>query len=269
MIVSKYCSTKEIYEKVMSRTGQQYELNEDDSRLNIAEIVDLLGCPIQYVQKVIGFKQDDKYDFKNYTVPLPCDFYKLVPGGLAVDGNPVRWRANAFHYIKDGDCCDLENLNNQNIDIFIDNWGNEFSPQANSVIDLPIVYQDVTFDINDNEITFNIKKGKVCMAYYSYPLDNEGFLLIPDTAKYKRAVTNYLIWMNDYILWRTGSLPDKVYRESKEEAGWAIAAAASELKRPDVEQLESMKNVVTRLLPHFNSYNHFFKDNQQESRKLR
>ncbi len=193
-----------------------------------------------------------------------------MPGGIAVNGNPVRWRQNSFHYLADGECCNLEDINNTALDIFIDQFGNEFSPQASVSPNLAPLFQDVTFDITNNELVFNIKEGKVCMAYWSYPIDREGYMLIPDTAKFKRAVSDYLMWKTDYILWRQGTINNAVYQESKEMKQWSIAAAASELKLPDVEQLESMKHSVVRLLPKWNSYNHFFKDlGVQESRRMR
>lgn len=269
-IVSKYVSAKEIYERVMSRTGQQYELSVEDSQLAIAEIMDILGLQNTYHQRIVGSLNDSRYAFTNYTVPLPCDFYKLMPSGIAVNGNPVRWRTNSFHYLKDSSCCNLDVLNSGTLDIFTDNFGNEFSPSIGTSSSNASIYGDVTFDINDDQITFNIKEGDACIAYLAYPLDKDGFLLIPDNAKYKRAVTNYLIWMNDYILWRQNAISDKVYQESKNESAFAIAAASSQLKMPDENQMESLKSTLIRLLPKVNSYNHFFKDlGQQESRPLR
>lgn len=256
-LITGYVSSKEVYERVMARTGQQYELNIDDSRLAIADLMDMMNLPQTYIQKVIGSKQDPIYKFTNYTVPLPCDFYRLLPAGIAVDGNPVRWRTNSFHYLKGGECCDLDTLNN-NTDIFKDNFGNEFSPQVGATNTLSALYQDVTFDISDGTITFNVKEGDVCLAYYAYPLDNDGFVMIPDNAKYKRAVANYLIWQNDYILWRQNAISDKVYQESKNESSYAIAAASSAIKMPSEYEMSSIKATLIRLLPKINHENHFY-----------
>lgn len=272
MIIPKLVSSQAAVEKFYSYTGTSNELQDDDIRLWVSEVFDLMPYYLQYIPKVIGHKQDPDYDFTNFTVPLPCDFYKLMPGGLAVDGNPVRWRQNAFHYLMSGDCCNVDNLNNTAISTFVDQFGNEFSPNisTDSLASISNLYRDVTFDITDGKIVFNTQSGKVCMAYWSYPVDNQGYLLIPDSAKYQRAVADYLIWRNDYILWRQQSISDKVYEESKRNKDWSIASAMSEMKIPDVEQIESMKNSIIRLLPRFNSYNHFFKDlGVQESRRMR
>jgi hypothetical protein len=273
MIIPKYCSIKEIFENVFRSTGQQVDITPDDATYWVYEVLQLIGYPLQYIPKVTGSKQDPVYDFTDYKIPLPCDFYKLIPGGISLNGNPVRWRTNSFHYLLDGDCCDVDSLNNTTVDVFTDNFGNSFSPEAisetNSVT-VPDRYWDVTFDINDNWITFNVKEGKVCLAYYSYPLDNEGFLMIPDDAKYKRAITNYLVWKQDYILFRQGVIPDKVYQESKAECNWAIASVAAHVKMPDVDQMQSMFNSIIRLLPHNSEYQKFFQGmGLRESRPLR
>lgn len=270
MIVYKLTSSKECVEQFYSNTGLQTELTDDDIRLWTAEIVELIGYPLQYIPKVIGHKQDSRYEFDNYSVPLPCDFHKLIPGGISVNGNQVRFSQASFHYLMAGDCCDLDTINNSTMDVFIDQFGNEFSPQASTSGTVHPAYQDVTFQIHDGRIVFNVKQGRVCLAYWSQPFDNEGYVMIPDTAKYKRAVTDYLIWKNDYILWRQGSLSDKVYAESRENKDWSISSASMEMKVPDVEQMEVIKNGVTRLLPMVNEYNKFFKSfGTNETRRFR
>lgn len=259
MIIPKLTSSKEVVEKFYNSTGTSTEIIDDEVKLNIVELFDLIEYPLMYLPKIIGYKQDPRYDFTNYKVPLPCDFFKLYPSGISVDGNPVRWRSNSFHYLMDGDCCSIDNLNRTGLELFTDQFGNEFSPSEGSTT-ADNSFRDVTFDINNDEITFNIKSGKVCMAYWAYPVDNQGFLMIPDDSKFKRACTDYLIWKNDYILWRQQLISDKVYQESRNNKDWAISSVSSHFKLPDIEQLEGMKSSLIRLIPRINSYAHQFRD---------
>lgn len=270
MIVTKLISSKEAVEKFYIDTRSQNFITPDEAKIWTAEIFDLIKYPLQYIPKVIGHKVDPAYEFTDYKVPLPCDFRAFIPGGIAVNGNPVRWATNSFHYLMDGDCCDITNLNATMLDLFRDQFGNEFSPQSTVNPNTPAILQDITFSVYGENIQFNIKEGTACIAYYSYPLDNEGFVMIPDEAKFKRALSDYLIWKHDYIQWRQGALNDAVYRESKENKLWSIAAAASELKIPDDFQLDSMKDSLIRLIPKFNARTHFYKDlGVQESRRFR
>lgn len=265
MIVPKLISSKVCIEQFYSSTGLQTELNEDDFRLWTAEVVDLIKYPLQYIPKVIGFQSNPDYHFTNYQVTLPCDFHSLIPGGIMVDGHYVKWAEDAFHYLMSGDCCDLGKLNDQKLEIFIDQFGNQFSPEVGRKVEDNC--HEITFSISNNVITFNKKEGYCCLAYYSIPLDNEGYVMIPDTAMYKRAVTDYIRWKNDYILWRQQSLSDKVFQFSDQEKCWSVSAAIAELKQPSVEQTEVMKNSIIRLTPLVTSYNRFFRDLGQQEQK--
>lgn len=270
MIVTRLVSSKECVEMFYKNTGIQTQINSDEAKHWMVEIFDLIKYPLQYIPKVTGHKQNPDYNFTNYKVPLPCDFVSFIPGGISVNGNPVRFRSSSFHNLMDGDCCDIKNFGSANLDVFRDNFGNEFSPQASLDPNSPMIFQDVTFDVYNEEIQFNIKEGKVCLAYYSYPIDNEGYIMIPDNAKFKRALVDYLIWKNDYILWRQGAISDAVYKESKANKEYSVGSAAAELKLPDDYQLDSMKDTLIRLIPKFNSKNHFYKDlGVQEQRRFR
>ncbi len=257
MIITKTISSKSCVEAMLINTKSADIINTDEVKLWTAEVFDLIGYPLQYIPKVTGHKQNPKYDYTNYKVPLPCDFLKFIPGGIVVNGYPVRWRSNSFHYLMDGDCCDIENLNKKTIDIFTDNFGNEFSPQFP---DTNAPFEDITFDVYNDEIQFNKKEGKVCLAYYAYPIDNEGFVMIPDTVRYRRAITDYLIWRTDYIMWRQGLINQDVYREALSQKNFSVGAAISESKTPDEYQLSSMRNTLVRLLPIMNAELNGYKD---------
>ena len=268
MIVTSLVSSKIVAEHFYASTGIQNEITEDDLKLWIGEVYDLIGTKGQFIKKIIGSKQDTRYEFDNYTVPLPCDFASLIPGGVIVNGQSVHWDQNSFHYLKDGDCCDLGFLNSHIIEEFTDQFGNQFSPQVGTV-DGGNDLRDVTFQIQQEAFTFNIKKGKACVAYWAYPFDNEGWIMIPNTAKYIRAVTDYVIWKYDYIQWRQQVIPRDVYMVSEENKRWGIASAANEIKMMDGDQMELMKNLITRLLPKFNEYNHRFSTSAMETRRFR
>jgi len=256
MIVPKLVSSKVCLEQFYSSTGIQTEVNEDDFRMWCSELHGIMDIPTTLIKKVIGSKSDKRYHFDNHKIPLPCDFVHLIGAGLIVNGQSVRWSQDNFHYLHPNECCDMENINYHKIETFEDQFGNQFSPDVGQPFGLDVT--DITFDIQDGYINFNIKKGKVCMAYWSLPVDNEGFIMIPDTALFRRAVTDYLIWKNDYILWRQGAISDKVYQVSEENKRWSISAAANELKLPDVAQLQSMKELIVRLLPKVNEYYHYW-----------
>lgn len=259
MIVTKLVSSKGTVERFLSNIGSTPEINEDDIRLWLGELYDLAGVPSMAISKIIGHKQDSAYEFTDYQVPLPCDFYKLKPGGISVNGRQVRFSQNSFHYLMDGECCDLERLNAP-VDTFSDSFGNQFSPSEGMDISSTGYPLDITFSIENNKITFNIKEGRACIAYWSYPVDDEGFPMIPDTTKFKRACADYIRWKNDYILWRQSLIPDKIYYHSESEKQWSLNSAKNELLMPDDYQLSSLQRSIIRLMPIQESIDSFYKN---------
>ena len=265
MLVHKYTSIKSIVERVYADTGFQFEIPHDDLILWTVEVMDLIGYPLTYVPKIIGHKQDTDYDFTNYRIPLPCDFHKLQ--AIAVDGYPTYYRSNQFHHLLDGKCCGFDSIAEDIMDEFTTIAGT-YSPQAGTTNVPTSDNSQVSFDINDSYVTFNVKSGKAGMAYWAFPVDKDGFPEIPDDTKYKRAVQNYLIHKIDYRLWRQGFIDEKIYRESEAQWLWAIGSATNHLKMPSLEQMELLKNSLTTLIPKFHSYQTFFRDLSTQKNRL-
>lgn len=244
MQIYKYASSKEIVNNFFRNTAYNDQFNLGDAAYWIYEAMELVGNPMQYIPKVIGHKGDPDYELSGFRVELPADFHKLI--AISVDGVLAVPTQSMFHHLLDGGCCgyDVAQLPS---DTFYDNFGNTFSPQA-LPLNTRVVASPPTFSINNNYITFDIKEGKVCMAYLAFPLDDEGLPFIPDDVKYKRAVTSYLQMKMDYVLWRQGMLADKIYLKDEEDWRWNVASVSSHLKMPDVSQMESLRRQLTKMV---------------------
>lgn len=275
MQIYKYASSKEIVNNFFRNTAYNDQFNLGDAAYWIYEALELIGSPMQYIPKVIGHTGDASYNLGgtiqagppapithpptphthvtpytastvigHYKVQLPADFHKLI--AISVDGVLAVPTQNMFHHLLDGGCCgyDVAQLPS---DTFYDNFGNTFSPQA-LPLNTRVVASPPTFSINNNYITFDVKEGKVCMAYLAFPLDDEGLPLIPDDVKYKRAVSSYLQMKMDQVAWRQGMVPDKVYFKSEEDWKWDVASVSSHLKMPDVSQMESLRRQLTKMV---------------------
>lgn len=249
MLISKYTSSKEAINNFFRNTAYNDLFNLGDAAYWVYEAMELIGHPLQYIPKIIGHKGDENYDLsynvEHYRVELPSDFHKLI--SISVDGVMAIPSQGMFHHILDGGCCGFDEVTYSGQDLFYDNFGNTFSPQA-LPFNTRIVASSPTFTINNNYITFDIKEGKACMAYWAFPLDEEGFPLVPDDVKYKRAIASYLQMKIDYILWRQDTLTDKVYMKSEEDWRWNVASAASHIKMPDVAQMESLRRQMTKMI---------------------
>jgi hypothetical protein len=244
MQIAKYTTTKEIINNFFRNTAYNEHVNLGDMAFWVYEAMGLIGNPMQYIPKIKGHIEEEAYDLADYRVELPCDFHKLI--AVAIDGTLAIPSQGLFHHLMDGACCGVLSENYPQEE-FMDNFGNVFSPQA-LPLNTRVGQSTPTFTLNNNYITFNTKEGKVCMAYWAFPLDNEGFPLIPDDVKYKRAVTSYLQYKIDYIMWRQDLLTDKVYAQSKDDWEWNVASAISHLKMPDLNQMEGMRRQFSKMI---------------------
>lgn len=257
-LFTKYLSSKEIINRVYRDTGYDNEIPFSDAIDWIVDALDKINYPLQYIRKVVGSKDIPAYEFDNYRVPLPCDFKML--DAVLVNGYNVRPSTNQIHHLLSGSCCDFST--ETDIDIFTDNFGNTFSPQSGNQ-DTWSSSSDITFDINDDFFTFSVKTGKVCLAYYAYPLDDEGYPLIPDEIYYKEAVKWYITYKIDYIQWRHDLSNQSFrlnYQISESEWLWYVAAAQNNAKMPDVGQMENMKNFILTHRPRLDHFNTFFRN---------
>lgn len=257
MIVKGFISTKSVLEDVYRYTQCQEELPIEDLIYWCYEALGLMNQPIQFIRKVTGYIGDPDLDIQNYRAELPCDFYHLER--IAVNGLPARYSGNSFHHLLSGECCGTT-ITSPATDIFIDNFGNQFSPQSANPEGVP-VSDSITFDINNNYLTLSIQKGKVCIAYMAFPTDKEGFPMLPDDINYRVAVRQYLVQRIRYIQWSKDPSDrgkQALFAYDEKEWLWYVGKATNAAKMPHLEQMESLKNQIIRLIPSINEHDTFF-----------
>ena len=286
----KYISLKLIMEELYADNGYQYELPWVDCMMWAEEALNLIGHPRQYIRKVTGHLEHPDLDIKNYRAKLPCDFYQLEQ--VAVNGKAAEYSGNTFHHLLSGDCCGIDQdsssaLSYNSNQVITRNWGTDvmtyneesksYSYQARDLQDMENLNisvdgtqefliekeysesRNITFDLNNDNITLSVKEGKVCMAYLAIPLDKDGLPLIPDNVSYKLAIKKYLTMKIDYIEWRRGTLQQGVFQHSEKEWAWYVGQAGNKAKMPNLDQIEALKNQTLRLLPNINAHETFFK----------
>lgn len=263
MEIKGYASYTEIIEGVFRDLQLQDEMPWEDLIYWMYESMELIGVNATYIPKIIGHKNDPGLDIQNYKAELPCDFHKLAQ--ISVNGAPARYTGNTFHHLLDGACCAFD-LASQPTDVFIDNFGNTFSPQASVFLD-QMVDPEITFDINNNYLTLSTQTGKVCIAYWAFPTDENGFPMIPDEIKYKKAVKAYLIYRISYYLWMQDRMTADKFQYNEREWLWYVGAAKNNANMPNYEQMESLKNQLVRLKPSFNEHSTFFRNLGKQERK--
>ena len=81
------------------------------------------------------------------------------------------------------------------------------------------------------------------------PTDHYGFPLIPENAAYIRALELYIQKRYFTILFNNGKINQNVLANTQQEYAFYVGQAQSDLIRPSLDQMESIKNMWTTLIP--------------------
>lgn len=147
---------------------------------------------------------------KDYRGELPCDFYEVIQ---------VR-APKGFAYLSST---------------------STFSDWAKQNV--------ATYEIKGNIIFTSTKDDDIEVAYRAIKVDNEGFPLIPDNGTFARALELYIQKRYFTILFNSSKLPLNVLQNTQQEYAFYVGQAQSDLIRPNIDQMESIKNMWTSLIP--------------------
>lgn len=267
MLNGKLISIKEIIFKVYRDTGIQDELNWSDMVEIATECLEQIYYPSSFQKKVLGHISDPNLNVTNYRFKIPCDLVHLT--ALTIDGYRALPATNSFHQLMDGSCCGVDEFVSQLSEgTFVDGFGNIFAAGISSYPSGPI-----TYELNNDWITLNVKEGKVCIAYLAFPVDCDGFPLIPDDVSFKEAISRAIIVRLDYIRWRQNPSDNglrSLHEHSEQQYCWYVAQAKAVSKMPSVDQMENMKNMLLRLKPNINAWvSNFNTLNSSEKRYIK
>jgi hypothetical protein len=258
--IDKYISSKEILNRVIRDGGYKgNEFSYADSLEWIVECMDLIGVPTSLKPQIACIT------IENHKGVLPCDYHSITQASALTTGGiqvPMRSSGNTFHPLF---------LNTQNTQPFIafqepisyDANGNpvfnfmnfDSAVSKQLVNELPYTFMDVTYNINDNYIITSFKDGaKVLISYKAFPIDEDGYPLVPDNEKFKQAVQWYVMSKLGYRSWIKGSLSDKAFNYIETQRDWYIGAATTAGLNPTYDEMESLKNEWVKLLPRFTAH---------------
>lgn len=132
----------------------------------------------------------------------------------------------------------------------------EFAADPKVIYTMPIT-NIYTYNKVGRVIKTNFESGTLQFVYTTYPIDENGFPMVPAETNYKEAVTSYVIYMMDYRLWRKNKLPEKVKVDSEQE--WYLNFKKA--RSANIISTESMENLITSMLkiasdrgPNFTSF---------------
>jgi hypothetical protein len=269
MLNSKLVSTKELVATVYRDGGYTTEVSYSDCIEWTAECLDLIAAPQGYVRKVTDV--NNPVIIENYRGKIPADLVQIIQTAKLDNSYPQSSMVGTVLDFTQGHVISAPQYS-VGCKIIPMRYATDtfnLGLHCNDCIDT-LVDSDYTYELNNDYIFANFKTGKVLFSYLGYPIDCDGFPMIPDNIKFKQAVKAYLMERIDYKLWRKGELSAAVYNKSEVERLWYIGAAQTQAQIPSIDQAESWKNRMVKLLPEFNAQSNFFRrgSNQEQLRNI-
>ena len=189
----------------------------------------IVGAPRLFVDKV------EEIEVKNYRAKLPCDFIEVIQI-RDINGNPFLYTTDNFH--------ESTNKTPQNqYKCYIDNFQ----------------YQNLTYKIQGNVIFTSVENCIIEIAYKALVVDEDGFPMLPDNSPFIRALEAYIKVQQFTILFDTSKISGQVLQNAQQEYAWAVGQAESDLRRMNVDQMQSLTNLWNTLLPRVNEHRNGFK----------
>jgi len=117
--------------------------------------------------------------------------------------------------------------------------------------------------INNGYIVTSFEDGTIKLHYTAYPTDSDGFPMVPDNIYVKQALEWYIIrqmMMGGYV--------HPVFNWEVADAKWGhyCVAAGNDLMFPNIDKMETMKNMFIRMIPMSNRHSDFFIGNETQER---
>lgn len=222
----KVVSCKRVIDKVFGAYGQLISQHSD--RL-IGESVVWIGDAIESIGSIINLESLTwKIKVNNGKVPLPCNLHVIE--SVSYKGSYLRYGSQTFNYNLHCDDC----------------------------INATIQTGDYSYIVNPNYIATNIPDGEeICIFGKAFPVDEEGFPLVPDHV----AVSNCIFWYLTMQLMIGGfEHPNRQIDFHKAEANYIKyrTQAENQLEMFDIPRFESFANSWARLIPNTNAARNFF-----------
>lgn len=242
MLTGKYVKCNRVFERIFSDYGWKEELDPSDAAEWIGDCIDKIGVPMQYVEKVTGQDASNPtIKISNYTGVLPCDLHKVVTVREYNTMVTMRYTGDMFHLAYKDD-------------------------RATSLA----ADSDTTYKLNNNYIFTSFEEGEVEMTYLAFPVDENGYPMIPDDTYIIEACVKYIAYMIARKKWIRGEIAKDILHDLEQDMLFAIPAAKTKAIMPSIDKMESWKNSLLRASRKINEHSGGFAYNgQQEQRYIK
>lgn len=261
-----YVSINMIKEKALRMFDFDNVLNNYEIAELLWEFIGRIGDPSILITKITdGVNGPKPIEIINYRGQLPDDMFEIINGTvrdyeskskLIPSNNPFFLADITASVQVDDNLSEIGTSYNQ------DNTGEVTSQAFDSALivsgnALPIVN---SYIIQNSEIITTMETGYVEMSYKTFPLDDNGFPMIPDHPKLINAITWAILERTSMKLLAKNKITEKLYDRIEQKYLFAKSSAINALKLRTIPEMEAFKNRFVRLVPDFNQYGNNFTD---------
>lgn len=193
--------------------------------LSMEAIVDYAVDFLQIVGLPTAFMENTAVvEIKNYRGELPSDYMEMVQ--VRTTTNPVVY----YRYTSD-----------------------TFHKSGNRVHSAPYTYK-----VQGNYIFTSEKDTTIEIAYLAIETDECGLPVLPDNAKFIRAIEAYIKYKHFTVLFDCGKITGQILEKADQEYCWAVGACQSEFNRLTLDKAETVLNILNNIFSptdlHSNGY---------------
>lgn len=222
-MIYNHTSSKEIIAKVFRDFGIQRSHWINDAIEWMGEALELIGTAKQTVDKIRVIKAS------NFRVPMPKDLYALETIRYSNSTDNSQPELNSFDYVA------TEESGGRNPGLYGEKNGTSNSRE--------------TYFHQGEFIKFSFKDKWVAIEYKAFPLDEDGYPLVPDAAEYKEALSWYIM---SKLLLQGKKHPVIDYQHADQKWERKCVQARSAMNMPDKGQYRNFRDKWVSMIPRYN-----------------
>lgn len=265
-MAEQYISIKEIQDRV-ARHPLMQGVTLDSIVDYTVDFMRIMGIPNIFVNKVETLETHD------HRIKLPCDYIETLQ--LRGRCGVYHYATDTFHYAdrheKDYAPCGCEDekknkscgcrkgkpkerrfgdlCNDCEYCDTCDNLGYDFNQTEcisilHSLKVRPQRPHSNTYMTQDSVIFLSNRHDVVELSYLAVLTDKEGYPMVPDNAKFVRALVAYIKKEYFGVLYDTGQINDKVMSKAELDYSWAVGGASTSMHELDLPRLENLSNAM-------------------------
>ena len=116
----------------------------------------------------------------------------------------------------------------------------------------------IKYALKPGYITTNIATGYLKLSYDELPMDENGYLLIPDLASYREALYWYVVMKLKFPEYMSGRMNREIYYDIRRSWNFYCQQAYAEAMMPDQGDMDIIHKSWIKLVPDLNMYGSAF-----------